>query len=84
MEKNRNGYPIRDERNQTGAPIGNGAESRENLMNNHIRTPGVCTAQDTEESDGACDEVKLAYVYAPSQKFCMLFAADEATMIKQQ
>lgn len=33
---------------------------------------------DGSASDGACDEVKLAYVYAPNQKFCMLYSAEEA------
>ena len=39
---------------------------------------GTSEAQEGREADEKCDEVPLAYVYAPVQKFCMLYSNSEA------
>ena len=51
---------------------------RGNSMNGGSALGGQCGRNNGAQTDGACDEVKLAYVYAPNQKFCMLYSASDA------
>lgn len=64
---------------------GNGRDTdvRRGTMNNNVggvryRTGCMNNGDVSGDADGECDEVKLGYVYAPNQKFCMLFSAEEA------
>jgi hypothetical protein len=89
MEKNENGYPMTGRegssapsRNTTtpdnSAPMpngnmnGNSTAPRPNGNNGRIR------GGDCGESLNCVDSLPLAYVYAPSQRFCMLYSAEDA------
>ncbi len=63
MEKNENGYPIT--RGATNAP-----ETRNDSHQNRTNCGNI--------SADSIDARPLAYVYAPSQRFCMLYSAEDA------
>ena len=88
MEKNENGYPMTGRegsnapsRNTTpdnstpmpnGNMNGNSTAPRPNGNNGRIR------GGDCGESLNCVDSLPLAYVYAPSQRFCMLYSTEDA------
>ena len=80
MEKNENGYPMAGRSNGTNPsspqPGDTGrnstAPSPDGAGNGRIR------GGDCGESANCLDNLPLAYVYAPNQRFCMLYSAEDA------
>ena len=82
MEKNENGYPMagREGGANPSAPTPNGKANMPpsttpnpgNLGNGRIR------GADCGEAANCVDNLPLAYVYAPNQRFCMLYSAEDA------
>lgn len=85
MEKNENGYPMtgreggaqsrdmsRPDSMRDGNMNGSSTAPRPNGNNGRIR------GGDCGESLNCVDSLPLAYVYAPSQRFCMLYSAEDA------
>ena len=88
MEKNENGYPMtgregssapsRNMNPDNSVPMpngnmnGNSTAPRPNGNNGRIR------GGDCGESGNCVDNLPLAYVYAPMQRFCMLYSAEDA------
>ena len=73
MEKNENGYPLTHTRVEN-----NGTSMDENSgIKYDPDRQGGCQGGGCSGS-GCVDQLEPAYVYAPSQKFCMLFSNDEA------
>ena len=60
MERNENGYPVRDMAPQGGS------------------TRESCQNRDTGTTFCDLDGLMPGYVYAPMQKFCMLYSPEEA------
>lgn len=88
MEKNENGYPMTG-REGSSAPSrnttpDNSAPMRDGNMNGSSTAPrpngnnGRIRGGDCGESLNCVDSLPLAYVYAPSQRFCMLYSAEDA------
>ena len=82
MEKNENGYPRQgrdgsvDNRNMNPtapSPNGNSTAPKRNTDSDRRFSGGDCG-----ESMNYLDSLPLAYVYAPSQRFCMLYSAEDA------
>lgn len=75
MEKNENGYPVAprmaDENRSATEMRDQGAEMRRNADTDNRQRP-------CGESQNGINSLPLAYVYAPSQRFCMLYSAEEA------
>ena len=75
MEKNENGYPVAprmaNENRSATDMRDQGAEMRRNADTDNRRRP-------CGESQNGINSLPLAYVYAPSQRFCMLYSAEEA------
>ena len=90
MKKNETGFPIsspsapclntprtNDEgkkQNENGTNLGE-TRPREGCSGSNNRASQI---EDRSIGGNTCDEVPLAYVYAPVQKFCMLYTAEEA------
>ena len=74
MEKNENGYPLTHTRVEK-----NGIMMGENhgVKCNPDHSEG-CADGDNCSGNGCVDQLEPAYVYAPNQKFCMLFSNDDA------
>ena len=80
MEKNENGYPMAGKgitmNQSTPTPSDTGknstAPSPNGTGNGRIR------GGDCGESANCVDNLPLAYVYAPNQRFCMLYSAEDA------
>ncbi len=74
MEKNENGYPVAprmaDENRSATDMRDQGAEMQRNSTQPRQRPCG--------DSQNGINSWPLAYVYAPSQRFCMLYSAEEA------
>lgn len=87
MEKNENGYPMTG-REGSSAPSrnttpDNSAPMRDGNMNGNSTAPRPNDNNgrirgDCGESLNCVDSLPLAYVYAPSQRFCMLYSAEDA------
>lgn len=82
MEKNENGYPRqgredsgRDNRNMNQASPKPDANSTPNRNSNSDRK---INGGDCGDSMSCLDSMPLAYVYAPMQRFCMLYSAEDA------
>lgn len=76
MAKNENGFPIQPSEDSDLTPINN-----ENVAENSARPREGCSngAGNSCGGTGDCLDTKpLAYVYAPDQKFRMLYSAKEA------
>ena len=75
MEKNENGYPVAprvaEEKRSATEMRDQGAEMRRNADTDNRRRP-------CDESQNGINSLPLAYVYAPSQRFCMLYSAEDA------
>ena len=72
MDKNENGYPVRNEKCRCSCCMspdaGNGGANNGAIAQNH-----ACGG------DGSClDRWPVAYVYAPNQFFRMLYSAEDA------
>ena len=94
MKKNENGIPCFNLSPRSGGNDMQDKKSDERIFelemreapmgNNRQRQKEGCSKNDGSASGnngypvGSCDEAPLAYVYAPMQKFCMLYSADEA------
>jgi len=94
MKKNENGVPIvADDCECLNAPRNRGALRTPTNLNgqrsengDRVRQKEGCSrGSDVTEIQGKngenkveCDDIPLAYVYAPEQKFCMLYSASEA------
>ena len=83
MKKNENGFPIEDGAkacfNAPRATTGNGnGNTTERAKEGCSRGNGAVTDGRARSNGTECDEAPLAYVYAPMQRFCMLYSADEA------
>jgi hypothetical protein len=82
MEKNENGYPRQgraadaDNRNMGKAPSSSDSDltSPKGTTDSNRRISGG----DCGESMNCLDSMPLAYVYAPMQRFCMLYSAEDA------
>lgn len=76
MEKNENGYPIAPTRVEK-----NGTMTGDRTVTprcNPDTAEGAGCRGNACSGDGWLDSMEPAYVYAPSQKFCMLFSDDDA------
>jgi len=60
-----------------GSPMGAARDTRENAPR-QIGGAGCNMAEGACGGGGLLDGEKLAYLYAPSQKFCMLYSASDA------
>ena len=94
MKKNENGYPcfnpaptgrdVNMQGNNSGVPNDSGENRNQNEVNRTQRPREGCSrnGMNVQSPNGypafECDEVPLAYVYAPTQKFCMLYTAQQA------
>lgn len=83
MEKNEKGYPcFRASRTVGAVPTFNGNAGCGDMNGNGSSDGNGCVSPEMNHScggSGNClDEMKLAYVYAPDQKFRMLYSAEDA------
>ena len=82
MDKNENGYPMPDNQGGTvgGVTDGNGCGCRgcENGNGNGGSVGGVGTNHTCGGRGDCLDNMPLAYVYAPDQRFRMLYSANDA------
>lgn len=83
MEKNENGYPMAEREGgmSRSAPNPNGkANTPQNSTapNPGNSDNGRIRGGDCGESANYVDNLPLAYVYAPMQRFCMLYSAEDA------
>ena len=92
MEKNENGLPRARQMTESGRdtnnaaqknampPVDNGAsqngENAKSKSDNGMR--GRTNSDCGEMIDSCLDSRPLAYVYAPNQRFCMLYSASDA------
>lgn len=67
------------ERNENGMPMARGNTDTEDMRKMDGRTPMSMGDNGDGCGGGGClDEAPLAYVYAPSQKFRMMYSPEEA------
>ena len=85
MDKNENGYPMPDNQNGIVGGVtdnmggcGNGCGNGCGCGNGNGGTVGGVTNHTCGGTGNCLDEMKLAYVYAPDQRFQMLYSANEA------
>ena len=91
MKKNENGIPCFDPSPRSGGNDTQDKRSEKQIFDTEptrddtqSRQKEGCSKNNGSAPDdngypaGTCDEVPLAYVYAPTQKFCMLYSASEA------
>ena len=83
MEKNENGYPLsakKTENGKTKLDISDDMALPENTMDKNKGTDSNRMMDNGcgEMSDNCLDSRPLAYVYAPNQRFCMLYSASDA------
>ena len=91
MKKNENGLPYSDNsvtclNTPRNAPEDltkktENSEKKENGRAKEGCSEGRGAQEGAEKRDTAsteCDQVPLAYVYSPNQKFCMLYSAEDA------
>lgn len=86
MKKNENGFPFAEKGsepcfNAPRTPV----EENESGNSNAARAKEGCSRGNDAGTDprrmitdSECDQAPLAYVYAPMQKFCMLYSAEDA------
>ena len=81
MDKNENGYPGGSVGGVTDGGNGNGGQGCPGFCGGQNGSVGGATNGTNHlcDGDGTCLDMKpLAYVYAPNQKFRMLYSANDA------
>lgn len=75
------------ERNENGMPIARGGARAEDMSRSRERTPEGMSGEGClgggkgcNGSGGCLDDMPLAYVYAPNQKFRMMYSPEDALL----